>query len=138
MVAGGVDGGDAVGVGVAGLGGLVAEARANDGGGGEACELLRGELAAVDVVAGEVGVGAGLPGEVDGVGGGDGGKAGGGLRGEDVGDLEGDGWGDGAAEFESMAVEGDRADALSGVGVGLALDSGGVEGAPGVGVVFGG
>jgi len=37
-----------------------------------------------------------------------------------------------------MAVEGDGADALRGIGVGLAFQGGGVEGASGVGVVFGG
>ena len=138
LVAGGVDGGDAVGVGVAGFGGLVTEGWADDWGLGQAYEFLRREFSPVGMVADEIGVGAGLPGEVDGVGGGDGGEAGGGLWGEDVCDLKGYWRRDRATQVEGVAIEGDGADALRGVGVDLAFEGGSVKGAACVGVVFGG
>ena len=97
----------------------VMEGGAGDGGLGEALGgtdglIGGGEFLAVDVITGEVGFGAGLPGEVNGGAGasGNGDQPGGGLRREGVVEEEGDGGGYGAAELEVMAVEGDGADAL--------------------------
>ena len=123
---------------MAGFGGLVTESGADDRDLGKAYEFLRRELSPVDVVADEIGVAAGLPGEVDGVGEGNGDKAGGGGWWEDVGDLEGDWRGDGAPQFEGVSVEGYGADSLRGVAIGFAFDGGRVENAAGVGMVLSG
>ena len=96
---------------------------------------------AVDVVAGEVGFGVGLPGEVDGgrllvVGCwllvGDCYQAGWGGRGEGVAEGECGGGGGGAADLEGVAVELEGADSPGGVAVGVAEVGGLVDGAGGL------
>lgn len=100
----------------------------------------RRELCAVDVVAGEVGFGVGFPGELDDGGGlaggaGHGGETGRGGGGEEVVDANGDGGRREAEELDRMAIEGDGAEALGGVAVGVSLLRGSVEGTAGVGRV---
>ena len=121
-----VNGGDGVAVSVAGLDLTVVEGRAEDGlGGGDALERAR-VFAAIDGIAGESGVGDGLPTEVDcgfsavGLGGGDGGEAGGDGGRKDVLGVDADGRGEFAGELDGLAVERDAGYALGSVLIGLA------------------